>query len=267
MTTPRELRLAARSGVLNGPTGSMAPGFVQANLALIPLALADDFEAFLRANPAPFPLLARGQPGNPSLPRLGHDIDLRTDLPRYRVFRAGRAEATPTDITRLWRDDLVPFAIGCSLSFEADLVAGGVALRCHAPGKTCSAFDSDIPMTTTGPFGGNMVVTMRAVRSDQVDLAAALTRAHPDAHGAPVHTGDPAQIGVNLTKPVDGIGLTDILPGETPVFWACGVSLERAIAHAAPDFAITHAPGHMLVTDLLSTSTTPEPVTAEVGGG
>lgn len=244
------LRLAAREGRLAGPTGSMVPGIVQANLALIPAALADEFEDFLRANPAPFPLLARGRPGDSALPELGANIDLRTDLPRYRVFHDGVPVAEPTDITARWRADLVPFAIGCSLSFEADLVDGGVALRCHAPGLTCSAFDSDLPLVSVGPFGGCMVVTMRAVAADQVALAVQITRAHPAAHGAPLHVGDPAVIGVNLLRPIDGIGLTDIRMGEVPMFWACGVSLERAIAHAAPDVAITHAPGHMLITDL-----------------
>lgn len=249
MSPGHALRLAARAGRLTGPTGSLASGLAQANLALIPAALAEDFAAFLRANPAPFPLLARGRAGDPALPELGDGIDLRTDLPRYRVFRHGVPVGDPTDITDLWRADLVPFAIGCSLSFEADLVAGGVALRCHGPGRQCSAFDSALPLVSVGPFGGRMVVTMRAVRAGQVARAAAITRAHPDAHGEPLHAGDPAAIGVDLTRPIDGIGLSDVQPREVPVFWACGVSLERAIAQAAPDLAITHAPGHMLITD------------------
>lgn len=252
MSAGLPLRLAARSGRLVGPTGSMAPGLAQANLALIPAELADAFDAFLKANPAAFPLLVRGLPGDPALPGLGAEIDLRSDLPRYRVFRDGVPVADPLDITDFWRDDLVPFAIGCSLSFETDLVAGGVSLRCHAPGKTCSAFDTNLPMQSVAPFGGNLVVSMRAIRTEQVALAEAITKAHPMAHGAPVHAGDPGAIGADLSNPIDGIGLNDIQPGEVPVFWACGVSLERAIAHAAPDLAITHAPGHMLITDLAS---------------
>ncbi|MCC5969223.1 MAG: DUF1445 domain-containing protein [Pararhodobacter sp.] len=257
MSAGLHLRLAARAGKLTGPTCAVAPGLVQANLALIPAALADPFEGFLRVNPAAFPLLARGRPGVPVLPELGVGIDLRRDLPRYRVFRHGEPMADPLEITDLWRGDLVPFAIGCSLTFEADLVAGGVALRCHAPGKTCSAFDTHLPMHPVAPFGGNLVVSMRAIHSAQVPLATAITRAHPMAHGAPVHAGDPADIGVDLSRPIDGIGLNDIQPGEVAVFWACGVSLERAIAHAAPDLAITHAPGHMLITDLRATAQIP----------
>ncbi len=166
------------------------------------------------------------------------------------MFRHGVPVADPTDIRDLWRDDLVAFAIGCSLTFEADLVAHGVALRCHAPGVTCSAFDSALPLVPVGPFGGRLVVSMRALRADQVAKADRLTRAFPQAHGGPVHAGNPAAIGVDMARPIDGIGLTDIRAGEVPVFWPCGVSIERAIAHAAPDLAITHAPGHMLITDL-----------------
>lgn len=261
MTGGLSLRLAARSGQMTGPTGSLAPGLAQANLALIPAALAGAFGEFLRSNPAPFPLLARGRPGDPTLPELGEDIDVRIDLPRYRVFRGGAPVGDPTDVLADWRDDLVPFAIGCSLSFESDLVAGGVALRCHGPGLQCSAFDSVLPLVTVGPFGGHLVVTMRAVAESQVALATKITRAHPQSHGGPVHTGDPAAIGVDLSRPIDGIGLCNLMPGEVPVFWACGVSLERAIAHAAPDLAITHAPGHMLITDLPA-----RPVGLEVTG-
>jgi uncharacterized protein YcsI (UPF0317 family) len=229
-------------------TGALAPGYQQANIAIVPDAFADAFEGFLRANPAACPLLARGAPGDPGLPALG-DIDMRSDLPRYRIFRDGAPAGVAGDVADLWGDDLVTFAIGCSLSFEADLVAAGVTLRCYGPGRTCSAFDTTIPNRPSGPFGGNLVVSMRAILEGEVALAEAVTRAHPDAHGAPVHAGDPAAIGVDLSRPIDGIGLTDVLAGEVPVFWACGVTMERAISSARLPFAITHAPGHMLITD------------------
>lgn len=232
-------------------TAALCPGYAQANMAFIPAAFADDFEAFLRANPAACPLLARGEPGVPYLAGLA-DADLRSDLPLYRIFRDGVPVDRLPDITALWRDDLVPFAIGCSLTFEADLVAAGVSLRCHAPGVSCSAFDTALPNHPAGPFGGNLVVSMRALPKAQVDLAVEVTRAHPAAHGAPVHVGDPAAIGVALDRPIDGLGLTDILPGEVPVFWACGVTMERAITSARLPFALTHAPGHMLITDVIA---------------
>jgi len=245
--TPARWRARFRAGEVR-QTAALCPGHMQANLALIPAAHADAFESFLKANPAACPLLARGRAGDPALPDLGV-IDLRHDLPLYRPFRDGIAQPVTPDIADLWTPDLVPFAIGCSLSFEADLVAQGVTLRCHGAGRSCSAFDTTIPNRPAGPFGGTLVVSMRSIPAAQVALATAITRAHPEAHGAPVHAGDPAMIGVDLTQPIDGLGLTDILPGETPVFWACGVTLERAIASARLPFAITHAPGHMLITD------------------
>ncbi|RMH47514.1 MAG: DUF1445 domain-containing protein [Alphaproteobacteria bacterium] len=258
--TPAALRAAARAGRLTGPTAGLAPGFLQANIAILPADHADDFAAFLRANPAACPLLAQGRPGDPRLP-LGADIDLRRDLPRYRVLRHGRPAGDMTEITALWRDDLVGFAVGCSLSFEAELLAAGVRLRCVGPGLSCAAFDSAIPAVPAGRFRARLVVSMRAIRRPDLDRAIAVTRAQPLAHGGPVHVGDPAAIGVDLSRPIDGIGLTDILADEVPVFWACGVTMQRAIEAAAPPLAITHAPGHMLITDLPACASEPRPWT------
>lgn len=245
--TPADWRARFRAGEVR-QTAALCPGVMQANMAFIPADHADAFEAFLQANPAACPLLARGLPGDPGLPALGQ-FDLRHDLPLYRLFADGTPGALVPDIASHWRPDLVAFAIGCSLSFEADLVAAGVTLRCHGPGVSCSAFDTGIANHASGPFGGNLVVSMRAVPADQVQLAIQVTKSHPQAHGAPVHTGDPETIGVDLSRPIDGLGLTDIRPGEVPVFWACGVTMERAITAARLSFAITHAPGHMLITD------------------
>lgn len=248
--SPSALRLAIRHGRQDGPTGALAPGFAQANLAVVPQVIAEQFEAFLLANPAVFPLLARGRAGDPSLPALGQNIDIRHDIPRYRIFRDGVAQRLTHDIGDVWRDDLVSFAVGCSLGFEHELVERGIALRCYGPGVTCAAFDSAIACVAAGALNCNLVVSMRAIRAGQVERAVELTRQMPQTHGAPVHVGDPAAIGVDLALPIDGIGLTDIRPGEVPVFWACGVTLERAIEAARPDLAITHAPGHMLITDM-----------------
>lgn len=247
--TPKALRQAFRRGHRTTLTAGLAPHHMQANVAIVGKEHADAFEGFLRANPRACPLLARGEPGDPSLPSLGDDIDIRTDLPLYRVLRRGKPAGDLADIADLWCDDLVAFAIGCSLSFEADLVAGGVTLRCYGEHRSCSAFDTVLPNVQVGPFGGTMAVSMRAIRTDQVALATALTRDHPDAHGGPVHIGDPAEIGVDLDAPIDGIGMTDIGAGEVAMFWACGVTMERALRAAALPLALTHAPGHMLITD------------------
>lgn len=247
--TPEILRGDFRQGKFTGPTAGLALGYTQANIAIVPQEYADEFQSFLTNNAAACPFLARSEAGRFELPTLGDTIDIRSDLPLYRVYRDGAAIGDVNDIKDIWRTDLVTFAIGCSLSFEADLADSGVDLRCMAPGKSCSAFDTNIPNQAAGRFGGNLIVSMRAVRNDQLQMVIDLTGAHPDAHGAPVHTGDPAIIGVDLDQPIDGIGLIDIQPGETPVFWACGVTMERALKSAKLPFAITHAPGHMLITD------------------
>ncbi|MCB1448219.1 MAG: DUF1445 domain-containing protein [Rhizobiaceae bacterium] len=245
---PAQWRERFRAGEAR-QTAALAPGYLQANIAILPAENADDFEAFLRANPAACPMVARGRAGDPSLPALGAAIDIRSDIPKYRIFRDGRPAEFSRDIAGLWRDDLVAFAIGCSLTFEADLVAAGVRLRCHGPGVSCSAFDTAVANVAAGPFGGNLIVTMRAIPRTEVETAIAITATHTDSHGAPVHIGDPAAIGADLGKPIDGLGLTDVREDEVPVFWACGVTMERAIVSAGLPFAITHAPGHMLITD------------------
>ena len=250
MSRPSELRNRFRSGAVSGLTAGMAPGWQQANIAIVPKQHADDFEGFLRANPEACPLLARGRAGDPFLPELGAGIDLRRDLPKYRVSYHGHIAAEPSDITCFWRDDLVAFAIGCSLSFESALAAEGVALRSHAPGASCAAFDSTLPAVATGPFATKLVLTMRAVPHKDLAKVISITSRYPQAHGAPIHVGTPEEIGVDLASPIDGIGVTDIRTDEVPVFWACGVTMERALARASLDLAITHAPGHMLITDL-----------------
>lgn len=248
--TPAEVRRWARAGRLTGPTTGLAPGYQQANVVILPDNAAAAFLDYVGSNPQACPLLAVGEPGDPGMPALGTGIDIRTDLPCYRIFRDGKAMEDVAEIRTIWRNDFVAFALGCSLGFEAALAEAGIHLRCHAPGANCSAFDSAIETLAAGPFSGPLVVTMRAVPKDQVERVCEITAAHPETHGAPVHVGDPAAIGVDLARPIDGIGLTDIRPGELPVFWACGVTPQRALERAKLPLAITHAPGHMLVTDL-----------------
>lgn len=257
-TSPGELRRLARLGVMRDKTGSLAGGYQQANIAILPVRWADDFHAYVAANAAACPLLAIGMPGDPALPTLGSDIDIRLDLPRYRVIRDGEVSEDPYSVEDIWQDDLVTFALGCSLGFEALVVAAGAELRCHAPGQTCSAFVTTIPTVTVGPFGGPLVVTMRAVKREQADLVAAITAAHPETHGGPIHVGDPATIGVDLSRPIEGIGLTDIGDDEVAMFWPCGVTSQYALAQAALPLTITHFPGHMLVTDIRTGERTPQ---------
>ena len=252
MTSAVQARHAIREGRWTGHTSGLADGHVQGNLVILRKALADDFLRYCQRNPKPCPVLAVSEPGRPDLPSLGADLDIRTDLPRYRVWRNGELVDSPTDIRDLWRDDLVTFVIGCSFSFEQALMDAGLPLRHVAQGKNVAMYRTNVPTEPAGPFEGPMVVTMRPLSPQDAIRAVQVTSRFPDVHGAPVHIGDPAQIGIaDLSRPDYGDAV-EVLPGELPVFWACGVTPQAAIERARPDFCITHAPGAMLITDLLN---------------
>jgi uncharacterized protein YcsI (UPF0317 family) len=251
-STALQARLAIREGRWTGHTSGIADGYVQGNLVILPKAQADDFLRYCQRNPKPCPVLAVSEPGQPHLPALGADLDIRTDLPRYRVWRDGELDGSPTDIVDLWRGDLVTFVIGCSFSFEQALLDAGLPLRHVAQGKNVAMFRTNVATEQAGPFHGPLVVTMRPFSPQDAIRAVQVTSRFPDVHGAPVHIGDPAAIGIaDLSRPDYGDAI-EVLPGEMPVFWACGVTPQAAIERARPDFCITHAPGAMLVTDLLN---------------
>ena len=245
-------RQAIRQGRHTGPTAGLAPGRVQANLVILPADLAPDFSRFCRANPKPCPLLAETRPGDPTFSSLGAEIDVRTDLPRYRVFRDGELADEPTDIRRYWRDDLVAFAIGCSFSFEQALLEAGIRLRHVEEGKNVSMYRTNIDTVPAGAFHGPLVVSMRPLRPADAIRAVEITARFPRVHGAPVHIGLPESIGIRDLARTDWGDAVEIRPDELPVFWACGVTPQAAIAQAKPAFCITHAPGHMLITDLVN---------------
>ncbi|MDO5624254.1 MAG: putative hydro-lyase [Pseudomonadota bacterium] len=244
------VRRQSRCGRLTGPTAGLAPGFVQANLAILPAALADDFLRFCQRNPKPCPLLAVSEPGDGRLPALGTDLDVRTDVPRYRLWRHGELVDEPLDVRAHWQHDLVSFAIGCSFSFEEALLAEGIEVRHIARGCNVPMYRTHIPTQAAGPFAGPLVVSMRPFKAADAIRAIQITTRFPQVHGAPVHLGDPALIGIaDLSRPDHG----DAVPvhdDEIPVFWACGVTPQSVMAASRPAFCITHAPGHMLVTDL-----------------
>jgi uncharacterized protein YcsI (UPF0317 family) len=249
--TGLEARQAIRSGRWSGHTSGTAPHYVQGNVVILPEALANDFLRFCQRNPKPCPLLAVSEPGDPGLPRLGADLDIRTDVPRYRVWRKGELVEEVTDIRALWRDDLVTFVIGCSFSFEQPLIDAGIPLRHIEQGRNVAMYRTNIQTVPAGPFHGPMVVSMRPMSAANAIRAVQVTARVPAVHGAPVHLGDPALIGIaDLARPDFGDAV-DILPGELPVYWACGVTPQAVVMEAKPDFCITHAPGTMLVTDLL----------------
>ncbi|MEW6707987.1 MAG: putative hydro-lyase [Pseudomonadota bacterium] len=241
-----------RAGLWQGHTSGMAPGHVQGNVVILPEALAADFLRFCQRNPKPCPLLAVSEPGSPYLPSLGDDIDIRTDVPRYRVWQRGEMVAEPTDLREHWRDDLVTFVLGCSFSFEQALLDAGLPLRQLDNGCNVPMFRTSIATTPAGLFHGPMVVTMRPFKPADAIRAVQVTSRFPNVHGAPVHIGRPDLIGIrDLTQPDYG----DPVPverDELPVFWACGVTPQAVVQAARPGFCITHAPGAMLITDLLN---------------
>lgn len=248
-TDPAALRRAIRSRAFTGPTSGQAGGYLQGNLAILPERLAGDFLRYCQLNPKPCPLLGVSEPGARALPALGADLDLSTDLPLYRVFRGGARLDRVADLSPHWRDDLVSFVIGCSFSFEESLIRAGIALPHMARGRNVPMYVTNIATRPAGPFAGPLVVSMRSFSPADAIRAIVLSDRQPLAHGAPVHIGDPAAIGIkDLSRP--DFGDAPLMePGAVPVFWACGVTPQVAIRAAAPDLAITHEPGHMLVTD------------------
>jgi uncharacterized protein YcsI (UPF0317 family) len=218
----------------------------------LPSRHAEDFLLYCQRNPKPCPLLARGEPGDHRLPELGVDLDIRSDIPRYRVFRDGALVEEVIDIRHLWTADLVAFALGCSFSFEEALLADGLEVRHITLGRNAPMFRTSIPTVAAGPFAGPMVVTMRPFQPKEAIRAIQITSRYPQVHGAPVHFGDPAAIGIaDLSRPDFGDAVP-LEPGEVPVFWACGVTPQVALEAAKPELCITHAPGCMLVTDWLN---------------
>lgn len=247
--TGAEVRQAARSGELTGPTAGLALGFVQANLVVVPKDLAFDFLLFCQRNPKPCPLLDVTEPGDPE-PRLAAPgADLRTDLPRYRVYKEGQLADEPTDLKSYWRDDLVGFLIGCSFTFENALLQAGLPIRHIEAGVNVPMYRTNIPCRPAGVFHGPIVVSMRPMTPSQALQAARVCSRFPRAHGAPVHFGNPGTIGLSdLSRPDFGDPVP-IKAGEVPVFWACGVTPQAVAMEVKPPLLITHKPGHMFVTD------------------
>lgn len=247
---PSEVRALIREGKITGQTSGMCDGYAQGNLLILPKEYAYDFLLFTQRNPKSCPILEVGDVGSRLVKRMAAGGDIATDIPKYRVWEKGILTGEYTDVSRFWRDDFVYFLIGCSFSFEGELLAAGVPVRHIEEGKNVPMYLTNIPCEEAGIFHGKTVVSMRPMTPSDAIRAVSITASMPRVHGAPIHIGDPAEIGItDIASPDFGDAVT-IKPGEVPVFWCCGVTPQAAVMSAKPKFAISHAPGHMFITDV-----------------
>lgn len=246
---PAQVRGKIRAGEIDFPTAGMCRGYAQANLVILPPAYAADFRAYAEKNPFPCPVLEVIE-GTPATHAMGEGGDITTDIPRYRVYRDGVFVQELTDASAYWEAGYVGFLIGCSFSFEEALLAAGIEVRHISMGCNVPMYKTNIPTEKAGPFFGPMVCSMRPMTPENAQIAKAITEKMPNVHGAPVYMGDPAVIGIaDVMKPDYGDPV-EIRPGEIPVFWPCGVTPQAAVENAKPPVVITHAPGHMFITDV-----------------
>lgn len=241
-----------RKGQWNKPTAGLAPGYAQANLVVLPQRYAFDFLLFCHRNPKPCPLLGVLEPGRFTTNFLASGADIRTDLPLYRIFIKGKPEKSVSEIKQVWQKDFVTFLIGCSFSFEEALIRARVPVRHIEEGRNVPMYITSTPCSAAGIFKGTIVVSMRPIPADKIVSAVRITSRYSSVHGGPVHIGDPAKIGIrDIRRPDFGEAVT-IRKDETTMFWACGVTPQVAVMNAKPDICITHAPGHMFITDILN---------------
>ncbi len=252
--SPVEVRAMIRTGEITGQTSGMCDGYAQANLAILPKDLAFDFLLFTQRNKKPCPVLDVTEAGSP-VPRLtAPGADIRTDIPRYRIYRKGELTDEVTDISSFWRDDLVAFLLGCSFSFEAPMIEAGLEVRHITDHHNVPMYKTNIECVPAGVFHGPMVVSMRPMKPADAIRAVQITTRMPFVHGAPIHIGDPEAIGIHDIDKPDFGEPSEIRPGEVPVFWACGVTPQAVAMAVKPEFMITHAPGHMFITDIPNAS-------------
>ena len=251
---PQEVKKLIREGKIDFQTSGMCNGYAQANLCILPKEYAFDFLLFCMRNPKPCPVLEVGDIGSREIKTMADGGDICKDFPKYRIWKNGVLEKEVTDISEYWQDDYVYFLIGCSFSFESELLEADIPVRHIQEGRNVPMFNTNIKLQSAGKFHGNMVVSMRPIPDELVVKSVNVTAAMPRVHGAPVHIGNPESIGIkDVTKPDYGDSVT-INEGETPVFWACGVTPQNVIMQTKPPIAITHAPGHMFITDVKNSS-------------
>lgn len=247
---PAAVRAQIREGNFTGQTSGLCNGYAQANLVTLPRDIAYDFLLFTQRNPRPCPLLEVSDTGSRLLQQIAPGADIATDLPKYRIYEHGGLTGEYTDVVKFWRKDFVSFLIGCSFSFEGELLAADVPVRQIEEGKNVPMYNTNIPCKPAGIFHGNLVVSMRPIPYELIPKAVLITGQMPRVHGAPIQIGAPEAIGITDLEHPDYGEMVTIRPGEVPVFWPCGVTPQNIIMSSRPEFVITHAPGHMLITDV-----------------
>jgi uncharacterized protein YcsI (UPF0317 family) len=238
-------RLEIREKRHTGSTRGLAHGYVVCNLAVVPQALAFEFLLYCQRNARACPVLEVCDPGSAEPKQLAPGADLRTDLPRYAVYRDGERQPDVTDLRALWREDFVAFLIGSGITFDGALERAGVPTD-----RDRWVLNSKIPTVPAGRFRGDMVVTMRWLTPEQAIVATQVSSRFPHNHGAPIHVGDPAAIGADLAQPLFGGPVPELPRDRVPVFWACGVTPQQAALEARLELFIAHAPAHGFITDL-----------------
>ena len=252
--SPAEVRKLIREGKITTQSSGMCDGYAQANLIILPMAQAYDFLLFAQRNPKSCPILEVGDVGSRVIKRMADNADVAKDLPKYRMWKNGVLTGEYTDVSEFWQDDFVYFLIGCSFSFEGELLASDVSVRHIEEGRNVPMYLTNIDCDEAGIFKGKVVVSMRPMKAKDAIRAISITSSMPRVHGAPIHIGNPEEIGiVDINKPDFGDSVT-INEGEIPVFWCCGVTPQSAVMTAKPPIAITHSPGHMFITDVKNSS-------------
>ena len=250
---PTEVRKLIREEKITGPTSGMCPGYAQANLVVLPKEYAYDFLLFTQRNPKSCPILEVSQAGDRLLRKIAPGADIATEIPRYRIYENGVMTGEYTNVESFWREDLVSFLIGCSFSFESELLEAGIEVRHISMGCNVPMYITNIECEPAGIFSGKMVVSMRPIPYGQLVKAVTVTEQMPKVHGTPIHIGDPSVIGIRDVNRPDFGDAVPIKPREVPVFWCCGVTPQSVVMNVKPSFCITHAPGHMLITDVKNT--------------
>lgn len=247
---PEEVRKLIREEKITEPTTGMCGGYAQANLVILPKEYSDDFKLFTKKNPKPCPVLEITEKGNSYTKVIAKNANIASDIPKYRIYKKGQLIEECLNIEKYWNDNFVGFLLGCSFTFESALINEGIEIRHITMGRNVSMYKTNIMCKEAGVFKGPMVVSMRPIPKEQVEQAVEITGRYPMVHGAPIHIGNPREIGIkDIFKPEYG-DTVEIKQGEVPVFWACGVTPQAAAEQAKPEIMITHAPGHMFIADV-----------------